>query len=421
MKLTEEQEKVCESVILWINKCFNLPSHDPSSYTSPFLGPPFLTIGGYAGTGKTTLIAELRKRIEEKWKKKRVAFVTFTGKASAVLNIKLNENQAIYDQDHVGTIHSLIYRPRYEFDPEIGKSILVAWEKLSELDLDLIIIDEASMVSKIIWDDLRSFDIPIVAVGDHGQLPPIEGNFNLMENLNFELKNIHRQAASSPIIPLSVFVRQNGFIPPNTVFSKSVFKLSSKDLKCQKIWDEIDFDETMIVLCGFNKTRVKLNNLIRQRLGFTKLHPYPGERLICLKNNPQTKLMNGQIGTLMWLMPHTKNNLRMTLQMDGFPDPLDCLVNMSCFGQESYEVMFDRKKFNKKIMSSIVKGTRFHGIDFFDWGYSTSVHKSQGAEWPRVVLFEQRSRYWDDDYYKRWLYTAVTRAKERLFIISDFY
>jgi len=61
------------------------------------------------------------------------------------------------------------------------------------------------------------------------------------------------------------------------------------------------------------------------------------------------------------------------------------------------------------------------GVDYFDYGYATSVHKSQGSEWDRVILFEQRTRHWDDDYYTRWLYTAITRAKEKLFIISDYW
>ena len=417
MDLNEEQEKVCESIISQINNY--LEFQRTSGF--PFLESSVITVGGYAGTGKTTLISELRKRINKKWKHKRVAFVTYTGKASSTLRFKLEENQAVYIEDYIGTIHGLIYRCEYGFDPELGKSIIVGWKKVSELDFDFIIIDEASMISKILWNDLRSFNVPVIAVGDHGQLPPIEGNFNLMKKLNFELKNIHRQAASSVVIPLSAFVRQNGFIPSNTVFSESVFKLSSKKPECQKVWNSIQFDETIIVLCGFNKTRVKLNNIIRQRLGFTKSHPYPGERLICLKNNPYTKLMNGQIGTLLWLMPYTKDNFRMTLQMDGFPDPIDVLVNMSCFGQESYEVMFDRTKFNAKSIKNIIKGTKFYNVDFFDWGYVTSVHKSQGGEWSRVVLFEQRSRYWDDEYYRRWLYTAITRSKEKLFIISDFY
>ena len=63
----------------------------------------------------------------------------------------------------------------------------------------------------------------------------------------------------------------------------------------------------------------------------------------------------------------------------------------------------------------------FDTFDYFDYGYACSVHKSQGSEWDRVILFEQRTHRWEDAYYAKWLYTAVTRAKKKLFIISDFY
>ncbi len=56
---------------------------------------------------------------------------------------------------------------------------------------------------------------------------------------------------------------------------------------------------------------------------------------------------------------------------------------------------------------------------FFDYGYSISVHKSQGSEWEKVIVFQQRTKRWDDEYYAKWLYTAVTRAKEKLFIITN--
>ena len=92
-----------------------------------------------------------------------------------------------------------------------------------------------------------------------------------------------------------------------------------------------------------------------------------------------------------------------------------------CFGQVTY-TMFNQRKdsdVNKLKKYAIKKG--YTGVDYFDYGYVTSVHKSQGSEWERVVLFEQRTKYWDDQYYARWLYTAITRAKEKLFIISDYW
>jgi ATP-dependent exoDNAse (exonuclease V) alpha subunit len=56
--------------------------------------------------------------------------------------------------------------------------------------------------------------------------------------------------------------------------------------------------------------------------------------------------------------------------------------------------------------------------DRFDRGYALTVHKSQGSQARRVILFEQKSRLWEGDLYRRWLYTAVTRAREELLIVG---
>ena len=124
---------------------------------------PFITLGGFAGTGKTTLISVFRKKLDAKDKKLKVAFVSFTGKASRVLRSKLVETKSLYLQDSVSTIHSLIYSPILNEKEEI-----IGWERRKETNFDLIIIDEASMVDGFIWRDLCSYRIPIVAVGDHG-------------------------------------------------------------------------------------------------------------------------------------------------------------------------------------------------------------------------------------------------------------
>jgi len=149
---------------------------------------------------------------------------------------------------------------------------------------------------------------------------------------------------------------------------------------------------------------------------FTRPEPYPTERLVCLKNNHQTKIMNGQLGTLIWLTYAGKDIFDITVQMDGFPELYSGYTVKECFNKENYDDIFDitGRKRNKDFM----KKQKVDCIDAFDFGYAISVHRSQGSEWDRVVLFEERSNYWDNDFYKKWLYTAVTRAKEKLFIIE---
>src|SRR5260221_12953739 len=126
----------------------------------------FITMGGYAGTGKTTIIALLRSELAKKNKPVSVAFCAYTGKATRVLKTKLTELNAIHPNDETSTIHSLIYSPTLNDKKEI-----VGWDRKENLQYDLIICDEASMIDEVIWKDLLRFNIPIIAVGDHGQLP----------------------------------------------------------------------------------------------------------------------------------------------------------------------------------------------------------------------------------------------------------
>jgi len=132
---------------------------------------PYITLGGFAGTGKTTLTGFLRLMIFKMQPKARVAFCAYTGKASRVLEGALKKATALKENDSVSTIHSLIYSVIVD---EKGK--MIGWKRKEKIKADLIILDEASMVTQEIWQDLMDYEIPIIAVGDHGQLPPIGGN-----------------------------------------------------------------------------------------------------------------------------------------------------------------------------------------------------------------------------------------------------
>jgi len=415
MNLSDEQNQCMDIIMNKLSQAGigSLPSH----MRTPFV----YRVGGYAGTGKTHLLSELRNEIFTLKKRTNVAFATFTGKASSVLKTKLIEVNSIRGDDYVGTIHGLIYRALTKYDKRLGTYVIVGWKLIDHDDFfyDVIIIDEGSMVSQEIWTDLMKFGVPIIVVGDHGQLPPVSAKaFSLMTNPDFVLTKIHRQAEGNAIIQLSAFVRQNGYIPFNHVWSKGVFKINWDHNKAKELWEEADHDENLIVLCGFNATRCGLNNKIRKQMGYKKETPYPGERIVCLRNNHTIKLMNGQIGTMLWLMPDDEDLYRITLEVDGYVDPYECLVSMETFGQVTYTTYGDDKK--SRAARKYAKDQGYE-LDFFDYGYCISVHKSQGSEWNKVILFEQRTKYWDDDYYKRWLYTGITRAKEKLMVVSDYW
>src|SRR5262249_13888327 len=143
---------------------------------------PYLTIGGYAGTGKTTLIC----RLAEMWPD--AAVVTFSGKAASVLVEK--------GVAKARTIHSLIYIP---LRGARGKG--VRFQRRHTLPgVSVIIVDEASMINDELYDHLMTFRLPVLFVGDPGQLEPIGSKFNLMCNPHITLNEIHRQARENPIL-----------------------------------------------------------------------------------------------------------------------------------------------------------------------------------------------------------------------------
>lgn len=363
----------------------------------------FLTLGGYAGTGKTTLTAEISEVLHNEKPDMRIAFCAYTGKAARVLESKLKEKGAVKRGDSVSTIHRLIYSPLLDHNDEI-----IGWDKTDseKFKYDLIIIDEASMVNREIWEDLLSYDVPVLAIGDHGQLPPIEGKFNLMEKPELRLEEIYRQAAGNPIIALSRQVREHGNIPFGQ-FGDAVAKLDRREPDTQEYLSELfrSFNEEMLVLTGFNHTRVKLNHAIRGLLDFTTQSPEPGDRVICLRNNHKMQIFNGMMGTLQSLELHPVEKgadyYKAAIAFDGEPRIYSGAIAASQFGEKSSSYSKEEK-----------------GLDRFDFGYAITVHKAQGSQAESVVLFEERSSYMDDETWRRWLYTGITRASDRLFVIA---
>ena len=386
MELSTDQKKALDTLMGWSKK----------------MGEnQFLTLGGYAGTGKTTLISVYRKKIREENKKIRVAFASFTGKATRVLRGKLAEMETVYKEDSIGTIHSLIYSPIVD-----TKKNIVGWKKKDEIEADLIVIDEGSMVDGTIWGDLVSYGLPIVVVGDHGQLPPIRGDFNLMERPMVKLEKIHRQAEKNPIIKVSMLAREEGKIPFEK-FGNGVEKMNKREMDCQERVEELlgNFTTDLLVLCGYNNTRVKLNKFIREGMQFESAEPTVNDRVICLRNNHKVGIYNGMLGVIEGLKSKDDQWFKAEIKMDG--------------EQDSYEGLILKSQFNSQEAMNFGKN-RYLTIkgDLFDFGYALTVHKAQGSQAKRVVLFEERFSQMDENMWRRWLYTAVTRAEEELFIVG---
>jgi ATP-dependent exoDNAse (exonuclease V) alpha subunit len=366
---------------------------------------PYLTLGGFAGTGKTTLVAYMREAIEQLDDDLSVAFCAFTGKASMVLRNTLKAGRVARRQDNVSTIHSLIY------DALAESSGVVHWAlKEPPLGYDLIVVDEASMVDESIWADLLSFGIPVLAVGDHGQLPPVRGSFNLMSDPQLRLEQIFRQAEDSPIISVASLARTTGTIPVG-VYGPGVVKLDRGASETGSVIDDMleGWSSDLLVLCGYNHTRVKLNAAIRTRKGFESPEPQPGDAVVCLRNNRSAKLFNGLTGTI-----------RSIHSADNDPDGLWYEAEIALDGETAnYTGYILRAQFGEKeAVKDVPRAPDGGSGNLFDFGYCLTVHKSQGSQASSVLLFEERFPKMSDDDWRRWLYTAVTRASEQLTIVG---
>jgi len=367
-----------------------------------------LTLGGYAGTGKTTLISILRKELRKKDPGLRVAFAAYTGKASQVLRGTLESTGSLYPEDSCGTIHSLLYKAQTDKD---GK--LLYWKRQKTIEAEIIVIDEASMVTDEIWNDLRACEKPIIALGDHGQLPPISGSFNLMEKPDIVLEKIHRQAENNPIILLAHEARLTGAVRPG-VYSKSVRKYSHEMHDASEINDVIDhlfgnFHDDMLVLCGRNKTRTQINGAIRTKMGRENGEPEVGDKVVCLKNNYDqvfAPIYNGMTGYIEEITPYKDHWYE---AMINFPEE-----------GRMFDGIMIKSQFGAPTLIESIEGVKHKELgDRFDFGYALTVHKAQGSQARTVVLFEERFQKSDDEQWRRWLYTAVTRARENLYIIGQ--
>jgi exodeoxyribonuclease-5 len=384
-----------------------------------------LTFGGYAGTGKTTLLSELGREMSNA---KRIGFCAPTGRAASVLARKLKEAGIdLGDRHTCSTIHSLAALPVE--DPDTGE--IKGWKEKQDLgNYDFLVVDEASMVSQELFDMLQRFAVPILAVGDHGQLPPVMGSLSLMREPDIRLEQIHRQAESSPIIRLAHRVREGESIQP--------WHAEGDVIQCipKRNWVRVlevayppaipDFygdnprpasspqeQLNTIVLCHTNAVRNQFNAKTRQLLGRGS-NPEDGDLVVCLKNIKYAGVFNGFRGIF-----HISN--------DDLPDHI---VGDVWFVAERQRLFgrfcrhqFGRKQTFKSFAELADLGWNVSSWKevghLFDYAYAMTVHKAQGSEWPLVVLCkESRPMGVSRAYYQRWLYTAVTRASEKLIVLG---
>lgn len=349
-------------------------------------GKQVFRLFGYAGTGKTTLAKELAASV-----KGTVLFATFTGKASLVLRKKGCEDAS--------TIHSLIYK--VEVNERTGEATFHLNPDSDLAGAALLIVDEVSMVGEELAKDLLSFGKRVLVLGDPAQLPPVKDEgFFINEAPDVMLTEVHRQARDNPIIRMSMEIREGGRLQRGQYGESAV--ISRADVGHDRMRELVLGADQL--LCGLNRTRVSYNRRIRALKGLTGLaeswHPAPGDRLICLRNKRDKAIFNGG----MWMADKVGDKFGClaieATSLDEDRDPLTLEVAEEFFnGTEHRMEWFERRKY-----------------DEFTFGWAITCHKSQGSQWDNVIVFDESGAFRDSR--SNWLYTAVTRAAERVTVVQ---
>lgn len=336
-----------------------------------------------------------------------VAFTAFMGKAA----MQLSRNGL-----PAQTIHSLIYRCEKvcEYD-EDGHIVLndkgkpkqvfkfVLRDKL-QTKPKLIIVDEASMVNKEMGEDLLSFGIPIIALGDLNQLPPVFGNPFFLKTPNYNLTQVMRQEEGDPIVYLAHKVLNDEKLKPGVYGRSCILKREDMDL--------FNLDKSDIVLTCTNRLRYEVNDFFRTEIKkFPRTDfPYVGEKVICRKNNWSrslddiTYLTNGTTGTIEYIDKESFNGKE--LKIDFKPD----------YTQKSFKNL---KIDFRQLFSNGDNDANTFGVgrDKFEFAYAITVHLSQGSQYPKVVFMREDNMARNKEYWKKLQYTAITRAIKELTIL----
>lgn len=389
--LSDVQQDVLNEITRW---------HDAGGW------PP-LRLGGLAGTGKTELVGQLPGALPGA----EIAYAAYTGKAVSVLAARLAGR---VPGDRISTLHRLLYRPHPALICE--QSEAVAPEKTRRcgphaarpgrcpvrqqvsftpapdpLDgLDLVVADEASMIPENIWADLTSHGVPVLAVGDHGQLPPVRSAFRLMDNPDLRLEEIRRQGPRSPVLDVARWARERGYIPHGR-YGPEVIKIFPREIGCAGLHP----GDSDMIICATNATRQYHNAAMRAWAGRGG-PPQAGDVVICLRNNRDEGLFNGMRGRIRAVTGDTfvrgEPAWKASIALEGLDEPWDGAISAAQFGAPA-------------TLSGLPRD-----LALFDYGYALTCHRAQGSEADRVLVIEEAWPPPGPDR-NRWLYTAVSRSR----------
>jgi len=433
-----------------------------------FDGPPnaLYVLKGYAGTGKTSIIGVI---VSNLWKaQKSAVLMAPTGRAAKVISN--------YSNKEAFTIHKKIYFPKK--DTGGGVKFVLQPNKHKKT---IFIVDEASMIpdtpseSKLfengsLLDDLIQYvysghQCKLLLIGDIAQLPPVklelspaldEDQLSLNYNkevTKMELDVVMRQAEDSGILFNATLLRDaiKSSFYDTFKFNLNGFKDIVRLIDGHDIIDAINDsysqlgNEDTAIIVRSNKRANQYNEQIRSRILFNEHELTAGDYLMVVKNNyfwikPNTEagfIANGDIIEVLEIFSikelYDFRFAEVKVRMVDYPKmkPFETVLLLDTIKVEApslpyedsnrlyQEVMKDYEKETTKYKKFIkVKSNPFFNALQVKFSYAMTCHKSQGGQWNTVFVEQPYLPNGIDKDYLRWLYTAVTRARERLYLIG---
>ena len=432
---------------------------------SPVERKAFILLG-YAGTGKTSMMAALVQAYKELQQK--VVLLAPTGRAAKVLSR--------YAHTPAYTIHKFIYRQK-----KLGEEVFSLNDNLYKNTL--FIVDESSMISGIrdnqtfgsgiLLDDLVKYvysgdGCSLLLLGDNAQLPPIgtelspalREEYMAKYSLNITthtLTEVARQALDSGILSNATTLRHVALNPHNSVGkdmwgylqqSADLEMISGSDFieKIEESYRDIGAEQT-IILTRTNKRTNIYNQGIRARILWREEEIENGDRLMVSKNNyfwtekyeNLPFLANGDMLEI--------SRLRNIREMYGFHFAdaqlraldydweIDAVIWLDTLHSDSPEMNngLHRELFGriaedypelahnrKKLIETIYQSPYYNALQV-RFAYAVTGHKSQGGQWKHVYIdpYKGGELHADEEGFYRWLYTAVTRASEKVYFIKN--
>lgn len=421
---------------------------------------------GYAGTGKTTLIGTLVKKL---WlAKKKAVLLAPTGRAAKVMSNFANTTAF--------TIHKKIYYPKKEAHG--GVSFTLAPNKHKDT---LFIVDEASMITNkgsdaklfengSLLDDLIQFvysgkGCKLILVGDIAQLPPVHLSISpaldenyLEDNYQKEvvlshLEAVVRQSESSGILvnATELRVQLDEDITHEFLFNLNGFKDIVRLIEGNEIQEAIEDayrehgkEETAFIVRS-NKRANLYNESIRSRILFLEHDLAVGDFMMVVKNNyfwinassEAGFIANGDLIEILEIFAFKDlygfKFAEVKVKMVDYPNqkPFETVLMLDTIHSESpslayeegnrlyQEVLKDYENEKSKYKKFLaVKNNPFFNALQVKFSYAITCHKSQGGQWDTVFVEQPYLPNGVDKEYLRWLYTAMTRAKSKLYLIG---